>query len=302
MIFSEIYSSYFNTVAAILNEAVNDTLDKNKLYDTIHKYGFGESMLNIPGSMEKDWQLITKEYKTPLQKSPSMPLTTLQKRWLKAILNDKRIKLFGVSDEGLKDTQPLFDANTFVYFDRYSDGDNFEDMQYIKNFQIILKALNHKKALFFKYKSRSGEIKEFVRLPYKLEYSSKDDKFRLITMNRNTGLKNTFNLNRIVSCKAIKNLDNEIAVPTEFSQSAVMIITDERNTLERAMMSFSHFKKESEKLDDTHYKLTIHYDKDDETEILIRILSFGPTIRLLSPDCLLEQLKNRILKQKMRTD
>jgi len=44
------------------------------------------------------------------------------------------------------------------------------------------------------------------------------------------------------------------------------------------------------------------YETEDETEMLIRILSFGPMIKVLSPQNLIEQIKNRIEKQeKLRT-
>ena len=53
------------------------------------------------------------------------------------------------------------------------------------------------------------------------------------------------------------------------------------------------------KIDDMHYQITLKYDKSDETEILIRILSFGPMIKIVSPDSFIRQLKSRIDKQQI---
>lgn len=53
------------------------------------------------------WPLIRADYSTPLENPPTMPLTTLQKRWLKAILSDPRIQLFDPPMEGLEDVEPL---------------------------------------------------------------------------------------------------------------------------------------------------------------------------------------------------
>ena len=40
-------------------------------------------MLTIPLSLKNEkWQLITKDYKTPIKHEPKLPLSTLQKRWL----------------------------------------------------------------------------------------------------------------------------------------------------------------------------------------------------------------------------
>ena len=52
----------------------------------------------------------------------------------------------------------------------------------------------------------------------------------------------------------------------------------------RALMHFSDLAKETEKLDESHYLLTVQYDKSDETEMLFRVLSFGPTIKVREPE------------------
>ena len=68
------------------------------------------------------------------------------------------------------------------------------------------------------------------------------------------------------------------------------------------MLHFSHLEKETEKLGDKKYRVKLLYETEDETEMLIRILSFGPMIKVLSPQNLIEQIKNRIEKQeKLRT-
>ena len=58
------------------------------------------------------WPLIKEDYTTPLKHKPSMPLTTLQKRWLKALLSDPRIQLFDPPMEGLEDVEPLYSPDS----------------------------------------------------------------------------------------------------------------------------------------------------------------------------------------------
>ena len=56
---------------------------------------FGESLLNIePALRGQKWQLLLPDGSTPIRHAPSMPLTTLQKRWLKAVSLDPRVRLF----------------------------------------------------------------------------------------------------------------------------------------------------------------------------------------------------------------
>ncbi len=68
------------------------------------------------------------------------------------------------------------------------------------------------------------------------------------------------------------------------------------------MLHFSHLEKETERIDERRYRLTLHYEKDDETELLIRVLSFGPVLKVVYPAQFRDKLKNRIEKQrKLRT-
>jgi predicted DNA-binding transcriptional regulator YafY len=74
-------------------------------------------------------------------------------------------------------------------------------------------------------------------------------------------------------------------------------IRDERNAMERFMLHFAHFEKQAEKLDKMHYLVKIKYAHDDESEMVIRILSFGPMVRVVEPDSFRELLVERLRKQ-----
>lgn len=298
MLFSEVYGSYFNVVAEVIGEAVNDTLTDKKMYEIVSKKAFAESAINIPSALKKEeWKLITADLKTPIKHKPTMPLTILQKRWLKAMLSDPRIRLFDVSVKGLEDVEPLYTQDTFQYFDRYNDGDDFENPKYIKNFRTILTALENKNKLVVHFDTRLGQRCRVSCIPHRLEYSQKDDKFRLIAVNSKENI--TINLSRIVFCNLWESYkDCEDREENHKRETLVFELTDERNALERIMLNFSHLKKKTEKIDDKHYRVSLEYDKSDETEMLIRILSFGPMIKVQSPQGFIELIKNRIEKQK----
>ena len=51
MLFHEIYSTYFQTVAKILAEAVEHPLTNGEINAIIQDYAFEESTLNIPESL-----------------------------------------------------------------------------------------------------------------------------------------------------------------------------------------------------------------------------------------------------------
>ena len=297
MLFSEVYGIYFDVLSEILEKAVDGELTRDTMYAIIQGKGFEESILTIPQNLnDQTWPLLSTDFTTPLEHKPTQPITTLQKRWMKALLNDSRIGLFAPPIEGLEDVQPLYPADTFVYFDRYGDGDPFEDPQYIQRFQTILTALRERKWLRLHFLGRNNVPHSWRCIPYKLEYSPKDDKFRLITGNNRAPL--IINLARITDCKLLEPVTSEEYRPKAMrKRKLVLELMDERNALERCMLHFSHLEKETERIDNRRYRLTLHYEKDDETELLIRVLSFGHVLKVVSPDQFKEKLKNRITKQ-----
>ncbi len=299
MIFSEIYGSYFKAVSAILSKAVDGVLTERELTRTVLENAFGESLVTIPAKLtDGSWPLITTDFGTPLQNKPHMPLTTLEKQWLKALLLDPRVRLFNPSEEGLEDVEPLFTPDQFVYFDRYADGDDYSDPRYIEHFRMIIRAMHEKRKIRVRFHGHRGTRQSYICIPYRLEYSSKDDKFRLITGFRNKPL--TVNLSRIDSVHILDPWEeDEYRLPHEREKELVMDLYDTRNALERAMLHFSDLEKETERIDDRRYRITLHYRQGDETEIPIRLLSFGPVLKVIEPESMVSQIRERLAKQTM---
>ncbi len=298
MIFSELYSAYYNTVAAVLREAVRRPLGKGELRAIVEENAFGESVLNvIPALTGQKWRLLLPDGSTPLENVPTMPKTTLEKRWLKAVCSDPRMRLFSDSLPDYPDVEPLFTQEDFRVFDKYSDGDPYEDENYIKTFRLVLDAVKNKYPLSIEMTGRSGGTTRFTLAPGYLEYSEKDDKFRLIGRGKVYG--KTVNLARIVKCEKYgKPFDAPKNESDSEKRDVVFILTDERNALERAMLHFAHFEKEAERLDGGRYRVRVTYRKEDETELVIRVLMFGPMIKAESPDSFVELIKERLIKQK----
>lgn len=304
MIFSELYSAYYHTVAEILRQATDHPVGKEELRNIIEKNAFEESILNIePALTEEKWQLLKADGTSVVKKKPQMPLTMLQKRWLKAISLDPRMKLFreGQIDferDEWKGIEPLFTPEDYDIFDQYSDGDPYSDENYIRNFRLILDAIEHQYPLRVETYNRKGKRVQTILLLQYLEYSEKDDKFRVIARDFRLGV--TVNLGRIVCCEKYVG-DEKGKVFRRISprkRTVVFELKNERSALERVLLHFAHFEKQAEKLDEKHYKITVAYDKDDETELVIRILSFGPMIKVVAPAHFENLIKERLMKQK----
>ena len=128
-----------------------------------------------------------------------------------------------------------------------------------------------------------------------LEYSEKDDKFRIIT--RDSGMA-VINVGRIISCERYEGTRVRAMKRNPKTKKLVFDVKDERNALERTMLHFAHFEKQTERTGDDLYRVTLFYDKDDETEMVIRILSFGPKIRVIEPENFINLIKDRLKRQK----
>lgn len=297
MLFSEIYGSYFHVVAAVLAEALDSTLTPNRLTAIVQEKAFAESTLFIPSALRNgEWPLLDGSLQSVMQHSPTMPLTLLQKRWLKALLSDPRIALFDPDMTGLEDVEPLYRPDTFVLFDQYADGDPYEDPAYIASFRTALKAIREKRKLRISSQDKTGIRHTFECVPCCLEYSAKDDKFRLLT-SQNRWF-STINMARVLSCELLKPYDPaSVTLSEKRKKELTLLLHDERNGLERVLLHFSHFEKETLKLDDRLYQIKFRYDRDDETELLIRVLSFGPVLEVKAPADFIRLMRERIRKQ-----
>ena len=306
MLFSEIYSAYYNTVASIISCSQQGKLDSDLLFKIVKESAFPESFMTIGSALETGkWPLVKKDYSTNIQNIPTMPLSILQKRWLKALCNDKRIRLF-VSDEvlerlknQLQDVEALFNENDYYLYDKYSDGDPYDDPDYIKNFRTVLEAIHQKKTISVEYTVRFGQQKRFICAPCKIEYSEKDDKFRIISKVKNRH--SILNIARINSCELTDNSKvddiSEEDLPDNRRTSVTLEIYDDRKAMERVMLAFAHFEKSAVQISDEVYRLTLNYDSFDETELVVRVLSFGPMVKVIEPQSFVKLIQERIESQ-----
>ena len=339
-------------------------ISERRMLDIIGESAFQESMLVIPDKLKSgDWPLLKavdeggtggiqgvthgathggsdggtnsgtnsgksggKRFASVLRNLPARPVTILEKRWLKAILRDPRIRVFLYREEDrdaleelealLADTEPLFSFDDLVYYDRCSDGDPYEDEAYLRNFHVILRAMRERRAVSLTFGNRFGRQVKKRLIPEKIEYSSKDDKFRFLCRSQ-FGRVYTMNASRIRGAELVEEAEAAPGMPASPAgaeaapglpaspagdgpgqkSSAELLLTNERNALQRAMLHFSDLQKETEKLDEMHYRLKLYYYTDDETELVIRILSFGPMLQVTAPDALIERIRERIERQ-----
>ena len=314
-LFSELYNRYFRAVEAVLHQAQEDPLSAAAIAEILAAGAFSESVLSIlPKLQSGAWPLLRQSaegYTAACRPLDNNPLTKLQQAWIRAMLEDQRMRLFldETEIEKLKAVLPadeaLYGFEDFYTFDKAADSDNYDNSEYRKNFRLFLAAIRTQTALRVRYEGGKGHRLGGIFHPYKLEYSPKDDKFRAYCSRRKKGKMTNFvlNLGRVVSAEAVEDAAPE-AYRSEFAgtsarhREVVFEITRERNALERCMVQFAHFEKRT-RYDETDdkYICTMRYDEKDETEVLIRLLSFGPTVHVLEPAAFVREIQNRVRRQ-----
>lgn len=299
MLFNEIYGNYYNTVAAILDASIDKPISSQEVRRIVEEKAFAESIMTIPEQLSSngEWPLLDETGMALIKHETYLPITTLEKRWLKALLLDPRIELFNPSKKGLEDVEPLFYPDDIVFFDQFSDGDPYQDENYVERFRLILSALKDKRALRILYPLKNGSEKWMNCNPIRLEYSLRDDKFRLISVSKSRV--NTINIAKIIQCEIGESFEGvEVKDLLYDKRSVELSLKDERQALERVMMQFSVYEKITEKVDSNLYRVVLTYEAEDEIDIIIRILSFGPNLKVVGPESFIKQIKNRLEMQR----
>ncbi len=314
-LFSEIYSSYYQIVYALLKK--ESAFSQKDLQEVMTQYGFLETSLYLlPRLANGSWNFFSKKdgrYCRNLKQAPVLPLSHLQKAWLKTLLLDRRIRLFLSSEQlsgleqQLSEIEPLFLPEDFFYYDAFSDGDAYSDPLYQQNFLIILDAIQKRQILNINFQSPDGHRVHHWFLPFRLEYSIKNDCFRLYALEirrRSHFSLYLINLSRITSIERVEKYAKKSVDPDSFlmksyaNEPVTLLIKNDRNALERAMLQFANYKKHTTRLDEHTYRCEIYYHRSDETELLIEVLSFGPMVKVIGHASFLEQIKERLRRQK----
>ena len=310
IIFNEVFSTYYTVLREIINSKPMDT---KELQTFIKARGSDESNLFLLDNFNKLSFLeeINGKWQSKLEGKLEQPFTNLEKSWLKAIISDPKIKLFAdeyeinVLDSMLGDVEPLFDWSFFHYFDQNSENIDFTNEEYIYKFRLLKKAIEEEKSVILDYTNIWNENYVEETIPLKIEYSLKSDKFRLLGVRFRKGKKelkayNINQINKIVEIKEYsdKSIDRNPYADEYCEEPVTVVVHNMRGAVMRFMIEFSTYKKESTFDNETgECTTTFYYHTEEKHEIINKILSFGVSVKVLSPSAVIEEIKVRIKKQ-----
>ncbi|AQY49818.1 hypothetical protein UE46_01245 [Listeria weihenstephanensis] len=305
-IFNEIYGTYYRVVQEIL--AQKRGLTRQEMTEIVRERGFDESGLHLLPQLMDQWHLMVEQdagVYAGILKRDWMPVQgILEKRWLKTVLRDPRMGLFLTDDEiagferDLGAYDVLFDVDTIWCFDQFRDGDAYLEPGYRARFGLVLQGLEEKRELELEYQVRDGERMTGTFLPFRLEFSQKNDKFRLLCFRKGDLKPFTLNLAKVVDVRVGTRMD--VVLP-EHKAELVMVtclVVDHRNAVDRALIHFADYKKKAFRTErENVFELVIYCTRGDLTELVIQILSFGPMMQVLEPASVVGEVKRRLERQ-----
>lgn len=226
-----------------------------------------------------------------------VPLTTLELRWLKTVINDQKMNLFFSGDEIallkklLNENAANLNAlpmNKVVFFDRFRFTEK-NTRRETAVLSTILEGIYAHKTVRLKYHTnhkgpRHGEFRPIV-----LEFSKRNNRFQGYFQKCKTGAIFTFNIAQIETAietdtpfdyyvaemdLAEYRKNNTTSVEIEFSNV--------KNIVDRILTEFSPWEKRCSYDAKTRmYRLTIFYQTLDELDLVVRLLGYGANIRFV---------------------
>lgn len=318
-VFSEIYGRYYQLLNEILNEAHKKPVSTDYIYNLLQEKGFGDTSLALAPKIINDdrdsYNLLYKTqegYKSILKKKRKVVLTSLELRWLKTILLDKRINLFFNKEEintmkdRLSNVDQLFNPHDIISINQANDGDPYDDSDYIDNFRKLLYGVSNQKCMTIIYKNSQGVIKKATFAGYRLEYSAKDDKFRLNAVLIRRGkilFHSKINVARIVKVVLLEKSRYpsgiaEYIYAHKMPEPIEIIIKNKRNGFERVFVHLSNYERDSEYDEETNTcRIKIYYYDFDEPELIIQLIAFGPILKVVGPESFKKKIVDRINRQ-----
>lgn len=304
-----------------LNDIIHQNIKKYQDYIALEYLEFEHSIESIAKDINdiiQNQMKLIDNYK-PLYTSDTknyldiLPLTTLELRWLKTMINEPAAKLFIDDNIKIKLNQ-YFDNHQIKSFDikniiKYYDCENYNrrkeenypSQNYIIQFQKLYHLLNNDSISKIKITLSNNDILEGY--PGYLEFSKLKDTFYLITYD-DINHKRLFieiskiqNIEELTTTKAKNEIQDILS--TNYQCQVSLSFNNVRGVVDRILNEFAPWKKECIYHEDKQpsYTMTLYYDKSDEEDIIRRILSYGPYLQINDEDSPICQRIQKIIQQ-----
>lgn len=315
-LFHEYKNKYFHLVFRILNLAKNG-LYKDEIIRLIEKEEYDEKIIGkdfktFEGMLLNQYSKIDnfnfleerdEKYYSILKNEDSIPLkvrfSKLEKAWLNGMIKEPVVQALLGKETVEKLKTALIEvkegSNQIIEFTNKVKNDFDVDLEKLsKDFYTILEGIINEKPILYSNVDKNGnEYNNQLALPIRIEYSLKDDKFRasLYSLEENRSI--MVNLHTLKEVKIAQNINSKIKredvlkklKEKKYSEIPITIeLEDIRGAMERCFMSFSSFERNSRNISENKYEIDIYYYTFEEDEVIRKIMSLGPYVKVKSPD------------------
>lgn len=327
-LFNEVKNRYFHLVFQILSLAKNG-LTEEEIIKIVDKEEYEEKLIGkdfktfdglLLNEYKKDenFNLLVRNEKKfyPIinNKDKVLPVrfTLIEKIWLKNFINDNTVKrLLGEEiikklEEELKDVENIEIDSILDVTNAANRKEKVFNYEFEKNFWIIVEGIIKEKPICYCNVDREGKVyKNKLAIPLRIEYSIKSGNFLLSIYDLKENRPILVNINTMSSVSieedipiniTRKEIRSKIKKERYSKEPIVIELEDKRGAMERFFMSFSQYERTARNLEDKKYEIKVNYYNFEEEEIIDKIVSLGPFVKVISPI----DVKNKVIKKVVR--
>ncbi len=238
--------------------------------------------------------------------------TIVEKQWIKRLIEEPMVKVLLGDTLVLKLEEALDDVNRIGNIDmieRTYKANNDVSIDYLKfhdDFHKILQGIVENKPIRYSNVDKWGNRYENkLSLPIRIEYSLKDDKFRISMYSLEENRPIMVNLHTIEQVELVHdmkpNIDKEevlkLLKENKYAKEPIVLeVTDERAAMERCFMCFSGFERTSRTLGDNKYEIKLNYYTFEEDDVIRKLIALGPFVKVISPQRVIDVVVSKIMK------
>ncbi len=332
-LFNEHKNNYFAVIQDIINDSVNGIkFTEEDIFRIFIKRGIlkknnknnyenlelKDALLNKFDGYEKENKNLyllqmnnDSVYRPIINKRVPIRASHLESQWLKMMIEDPIIKLL-LDEKTIQNLHDRLQNIDSIYNQDYFLGKNidasYEDIEieaFDTKFKTLNKAIVERKFIKYTNEANNGKLfKDEVAFPFRIEYSGKDNKFRLSILSLKDERPVAINISNLKYVEIIDETNEalrkkalELIISKKAEQPLSIEVENKRNSVERCFYLFSCYEKDAyfDKEKNKHV-LKMYYYKFDEKEIIKDILSLGSSVVVIEPESIRCEIIGRLKK------
>lgn len=312
------FKKYYLRVGAETSELLSSEIKELLIFGGFLKKTSKDIKINQPNTMFIE----TKQVKSYLPKYTCksdtefyrdvVPLSIIELRWLKTIIQDKKIRLF-MSDSEIAVISALLKRYASTIFPlpmekvKFFDRFHFPEKSPRHKTTIIttlLESIYDQKTVYIKYHTMKNKVIIGEFKPIVLEFSKRNNRFQGFFQECNSNRIYTMNISRIETANETETSFDyasaeDALIGFRKTTSVTVEFYDIHNTADRILTEFSPWKKHCTYDSKTNlYTLTIFYQKQDEVDIVVRLLGYGGNLRFIEKENpIYKEIRSRMDRQ-----